>query len=175
MELLSQKAKNIKLAIFDVDGVFTNGKLYYNEQGEQTKAFSVQDGLGIKLLQRSGVTVAIITAKVSPIIETRMNQLGIEHIYQGYEKKLPAYNELLNKLKLSNEQVSYAGDDLPDLPLIQRAGLGIAVANAVTIVQEHADFITQQTGGRGAIREICELIMLSQGTLDAILKSYYAE
>ncbi len=175
MESITKKASAIRLAIFDIDGVFTDGKLYYNERGEQSKAFNVQDGVGVKLLQRSGVKVAIITAKTSAIIETRSAQLGIEHVYQGYEIKLPAYEKILKQLKVTDREICYVGDDLPDLPIMQRVGLSIAVGNAVAIVQEHADCITNKTGGHGAVREICEFIMRSQDTLQRIQASFYVE
>ena len=175
MRTLTQKARLIRLVIFDIDGVFTDGTLYYNERGEQSKAFNVQDGFGIKLLQGSGVKVAIITAKTTAIIELRAAQLGIEHVYQGYEIKLPAYQEILKKLKLTNEQVCYVGDDLPDLPIIQLVGLSLAVANAVAVVREHADCTTNKAGGHGAVREICEFIMRSQDTWQRIQESFYAK
>lgn len=167
-----EKAKNIRLAIFDVDGVLTNGKLIYGPDGLEYKEFHVHDGQGIKFLQATGVEVAIITACQSKAITKRMQDLGIKHVYQGNLDKIPAFEDLKQKLNLHNEQIAYMGDDLPDLPLILQAGLGATVANAPTIIQQHAAWIAKAPGGYGAARELCELIMQAQQTYDAIINSY---
>lgn len=165
---LEEKARNIRLVIFDVDGVLTDGRLYYTDADIDYKAFHAHDGVGIKVLQQTGVAVGIITGHASQMITRRTNALAIQHVYQGQHNKIPAFEDMLQKLMLSPEQVCYVGDDLPDLPLIRRAGLGIAVANAVAIVKKHADWQTLRAGGDGAVREICELIMQAQNTLDGI-------
>lgn len=172
MDAIIAKAKSIRLAIFDVDGVLTSGKLIYGPTGIEYKTFNVHDGQGLKFLQKSGVELAIITACRSDIIHKRMQDLDIEHVYRGVHDKTVAYQELKEKLQLQDEQIAYTGDDLPDLPLIRRAGLGIAVANAMPILKEHAAFITRAQGGKGAVREICELIMQAQGTYTTLLDHY---
>lgn len=172
MQKLLEKAKKIKLVIFDVDGVLTDGRLYIPDEKVQYKAFHCHDGLGIKLLMKSGVQVGIITSHRSSLITHRMQSLGIQHVYQGQEAKMPAYLDLTRRLALEDEQVCYVGDDLPDLPLIRQAGLGITVASAPEFVRRHADWQTQQPGGHGAAREICELIMTAQNTLEPIYSEY---
>jgi len=165
-------AKEIKLLIFDVDGVLTDGNLLLTNDNNEIKAFNTQDGLGIQLLQKTGIEVAIITGRKSNIVEQRMKSLGIKYVSQGSLNKMPAYEQLLKKLKLTDENVAYVGDDLPDLALIRRAQLGIATANANLFVQHHADWVTTKSGGQGAAREVCELIMMAQGTLDDIYNEY---
>ncbi len=162
---LQAKAQKIKLAIFDIDGVFTDGKITYNEHGAEIKSFHVHDGIGIKLLMQSGIEIAIITSRQSPIVSQRMQELGVKHVYQDCRDKLIVFKALLKKNKLTPDQVAFVGDDLPDLAAMQQAGLGIAVANSVDIVREHADWQTQTKGGKGAVREVCEMIMQAQNTL----------
>ncbi|SQF95630.1 3-deoxy-manno-octulosonate-8-phosphatase [Paucimonas lemoignei] len=169
---LLQRGKNIKLAIFDVDGVLTDGRLYFLEDGSEFKTFNTLDGQGIKMLIASGVTTAIISGRKTPVVERRAKNLGIEHLYQGREDKLVVLDELLAKLGLSYEQVAYLGDDLPDLPVIRRVALGMAVANAASFVRQHAHGITQARGGEGAAREFCEMIMSAQGSLEAAHAAY---
>lgn len=172
LDLILQKAAKIKLLICDVDGVLTDGHLYLGDTSEILKTFHIHDGLGIKLVQQTGIVVAIITSRESPIVYQRMQSLGVQHIYQHQIDKMPAYENLLSTLQLTDEQVAYVGDDLPDLPLIQRAGLGIAVANANAFVSHHATWQTRTPGGHGAVREICELLMQAQNTLSTIQQRY---
>lgn len=169
---LLRRGKNIKLAIFDVDGVLTDGRLYFLEDGSEFKTFNTLDGQGIKMLIASGVATAIISGRKTPVVERRAKNLGIEHLYQGREDKLVVLDELLGQLGLNYEQVAYLGDDLPDLPVIRRVGLGMAVANAATFVRQHAHGITLARGGEGAAREFCELIMSAQGSLEAAHAAY---
>lgn len=169
---LLQRGKNIKLAVFDVDGVLTDGKLYFLVDGSEFKTFNTLDGHGIKMLINSGVRTAIITGRTTPVVERRAKNLGIQHIYQGREDKLVVLDELLSELGLDYDQVAYLGDDLPDLPVIRRVGLGMAVANADGFVRQHAHGTTQARGGEGAAREFCELIMKAQGTLEAAQSAY---
>lgn len=172
MDSLVTRAKPIRLAIFDVDGVLTAGVLSYGLNGIESKHFNVHDGQGIKLLQQSGVEIGIITTCKSDIVKRRMQDLGIQHVYLGQVDKLPAYEDLKNKLQLTDQQISYMGDDVPDLPMLRRVGLAITVANAPKIIQEHAHFITKAKGGKGAAREVCDFIMQSQGTYQTIIDSY---
>jgi 3-deoxy-D-manno-octulosonate 8-phosphate phosphatase (KDO 8-P phosphatase) len=169
---LLQRARDIKLAIFDVDGVLTDGRLYFLTDGSEFKTFNTLDGQGIKMLMRSGVRTAIITGRSTPVVEKRARDLGIQHLYQGREDKLAVLDELLGELGLHYEQVAYLGDDLPDLPVIRRVGLGMAVASADPFVREHAHGITRARGGEGAAREFCELIMRAQGSLHAAQAVY---
>ena len=169
---LLQRARGVKLAIFDVDGVLTDGRLYFLVDGSEFKTFNTLDGHGIKMLIASGVRTAIISGRKTPIVERRAQNLGIQHLYQGREDKLMVLDELLGQLNLNYAQVAYLGDDLPDLPVIRRVGLGMAVASADAFVRENAHGITQARGGEGAAREFCELIMRAQGSLDAALDAY---
>ncbi|CAE6941916.1 3-deoxy-D-manno-octulosonate 8-phosphate phosphatase KdsC [Pseudomonas marincola] len=169
---LQARAAKIKLAIFDVDGVLTDGKLYFLVDGSEFKTFNTLDGHGIKLLIQSGVRTAIITGRKTPVVERRAQNLGIQHLYQGREDKLVVLDELLGELGLDYAEVAYLGDDLPDLPVIRRVGLGMAVASADPFVREHAFAVTQAKGGEGAAREFCELIMQAQGSLEAAQAAY---
>lgn len=172
MNELIEKAKKIKCVICDIDGVLTDGLLYIDDNGKETKAFSVQDGMGLKLLMCAGIEVAVITTSVNGVIDNRMRQLGVKHYYKGQVDKNAAFAKIKTALNLDNEQISYIGDDLPDLPLIQQAGLGVAVANAVQEVKEFADWQTEKTGGRGAVRELCDLILTAQNKSEEALKEY---
>lgn len=166
------KARLIRLLVLDVDGVMTDGSLYFHADGSESKAFNSLDGHGIKMLQASGVEVAIITGRRSSMVSQRAKALGIETLYQGREDKLVALKEIQDKKQLSWQQIAYCGDDLPDLAAIKTAGFGLTVPNAPEYMQKHADFCSQRAGGQGAVREICDLIMQAQGTLqDAI--DYY--
>lgn len=169
---LLQRAKGVKLAIFDVDGVLTDGRLYFLTDGSEFKTFNTLDGHGIKMLINSGVRTAIISGRKTPVVERRAQNLGIQHLYQGREDKLVVLDELLGDLGLAYEQVAYLGDDLPDLPVIRRVGLGMAVASADGFVRQHAHGVTAARGGEGAAREFCELIMRAQGTLEAAQAAY---
>lgn len=172
MKQLLEKAKVVRLLILDVDGVLTSGNLVYTKEAIHYKAFYVHDGLGIKLLQKTGVDVGIITTCKSDIIMRRAQDLGIQHIYQGFENKLTPYQELKQKLALSDHEIAYVGDDLPDLPVIRRVGLGMTVANAPLILHQQAAYVSKASGGKGAVREICEFIMQAQGTYSGIIESY---
>jgi len=172
METLFEKAKQIRLVIFDVDGVLTDGSLYLGDDGQEYKAFYAQDGLGIKLLQATGVMIGIISARTSQVVTHRMKSLGVQYIYQGKLDKLPAFKELCEESQLSPHQVAYVGDDLIDVPVMKQVGLAIAVANAHFLVTKYAHWQTTTTGGRGAVREVCELIMQAQGTYDEQLKRF---
>ena len=152
-------AARVRLAIFDVDGVLTDGRLFFTDDGREIKAFHVHDGLGLKRLQTADVTVAIITSRESPVVSHRMAELGVDHVYQGQKDKMPVFESLCAALKVEPAAVAYVGDDLPDLPLIERVGLGIAVANAHPAVRDAADWVTATPGGKGAAREVSDLIL----------------
>lgn len=172
MQDILAKAAQIKLVIFDVDGVLTDGSLFIGDDGEEYKAFHSRDGHGMKMLRATGVEIGIITGRTSNVVRHRMESLGIQHVYQGQLEKLPAFQQLITKLGIDPQQVAYVGDDVVDLPILTRAGLAVAVADAHPLVKRHAHWITPCGGGRGAARDICELIMEAQGTLDASLQHY---
>lgn len=172
MDDLMRRAQAIKLAIFDVDGVLTDGRLYFLEDGSEFKSFNTLDGHGIKMLMTSGVRTGIISGRKTPVVERRAANLGIQHLFQGREDKLVVLDGLLAELGLQYEQVAYLGDDLPDLPVIRRVGLGMAVASADGFVRQHAHGVTVARGGEGAAREFCELIMRAQGTLERAQSAY---
>jgi len=165
-------AKQIKLLVLDVDGVMTDGRLYITGNGEEIKVFNCHDGHGIKMLRNSGVEVAIISGRQSSALEQRAQELGIKHLYQGREDKINALNELLDIIDVSYQQIAHLGDDLPDLPIIRRVGLGMAVANAYPLVKEHSVWYTKTNGGEGAVREACDFIMAAQNTLVPALDKY---
>ena len=172
MQSITEKAKAVTLLAMDVDGVLTNGSLYFGNSGEEMKAFSILDGLGIKLLRDAGVTPALITGRRSELVARRAAELGIELIYQGREDKRVALEELCRDQQLELSQVAYVGDDLPDLGAIRAAGLGVTVANGHHFVAAHADLQTRAAGGSGAIREVCELILEAKGLLTSSLEAY---
>ena len=172
MKDILDKAAKIKLLVFDVDGVLTDGRLIVGDDGEEYKAFYSKDGLGMKMLQQTGIKIAVITARTSNVVLHRMQSLGIKHIYQGQLEKLPAFEKILTELGLSAEQAAYVGDDVIDLPVMLRAGLAVTVADAHPLVKQHAHWQTPQKGGRGAARDVCELIMQAQGTLETQFQKY---
>ncbi len=172
MQEILAKAKQLKLLILDVDGVLTDGRLFFDEQGREYKSFHARDGHGIKLLQQTGVAVAVISGRNSPTVALRMKSLGIQHIYQGHEDKIAAFEEVIQKVGCQTEQAAHVGDDLLDLPLMVRVGLAIAVNDAVKEVKDFADWNTTLAGGQGAVREVCDLIMQAQGTFSDIVENY---
>ncbi|MCF8005837.1 MAG: 3-deoxy-manno-octulosonate-8-phosphatase KdsC [Methylovulum sp.] len=172
MQTLIEKAKKIRLLILDVDGVLTDGKFYFDLAGNEYKSFHAQDGHGIKLLQQTGVSVAVVSGRTSISVEQRMQQLGIQHVYQGYQDKQLALTDIVSQLKINLDEIAHVGDDLLDLPIMTKVGLAIAVNDANDVVKHYADWCTQRNGGQGAVREVCDLIMQSQGHLNAIIKSY---
>ena len=174
MQNLIEKAKKIRCVICDVDGVLTDGRLYMDQSGNEQKAFHVQDGMGLKMLQAAGIEVAIITTTRNGIIDSRMQQLAIKHYYKGQVEKETAYKDLKLKLNFPDDAFAYIGDDLPDLPIIRQVGFGVAVSNAVPQVKEFALFQTEKTGGRGGVREVCDFILHAQDKFEHALKGYLA-
>lgn len=148
-----------RLAVFDVDGVFTDGRFYLSNDGVESKAFHTQDGHGVKELIRAGVAVAVISARRSEAVSLRMAELGVPHVLQGIPDKLQAFESLIGELQLAPAQCVYTGDDIPDLPLLRKAGFAVAVANAVDEVKAACDYVTRAPGGAGAVREVCDLIL----------------
>jgi len=174
MQDIIARARAVRLVVFDVDGVLTDGALFIDTEGREHKVFHSRDGHGMKMLRDCGVELAIITGRSSPAVTHRMASLGIEHVFQGQQDKLPAFRQLLLTLGLEAEQAAYVGDDVVDLPIMRRVGFAVAVADAHPLVKRHAHWQTANPGGRGAARDVCELIMEAQGRLDAALERYLA-
>jgi 3-deoxy-D-manno-octulosonate 8-phosphate phosphatase (KDO 8-P phosphatase) len=166
------RARDVRLVVFDVDGVLTDGSLFFDDSGQEYKAFHSRDGHGMKMLQRSGVEIAVITGRTSQVVLHRMANLGVHRVSQGRADKLPAFLSLLETLSLEPGRAAFVGDDVVDLPAMLRAGLAVAVQDAHPLVKAHAHWCTPHPGGRGAARDVCELVMEAQGTLDAQLRGY---
>lgn len=169
---LSERIKPLRLIAFDVDGVLTDGGLYLSDSGEEFKRFNTLDGHGLKMLKASGVELAIITGRTSKCVELRARNLGISRLYQGVEDKLGVMQSLLAELKVAPEAAAFMGDDVVDLPVMRRVGLALSVPGAPQLVRDHAHYVSQRDAGHGAVREVCELILGTQGTLDAQLAPY---
>lgn len=172
---LKDKLQNIRCLISDVDGVLSNGLLYLSNHGDEIKTFHVHDGVGLKLIMNAKIHVAIITTSKNKIIDNRMQQLNIEHYFSGELDKRNAYNQLKAQLKLKDNQFAYIGDDLPDLPILKQVGFKVAVADARPEVLEIADFITQNKGGHGAVREVCDLLLACNNKQQIALENYLNE
>ena len=166
------RARRIKLLALDVDGVLTDGRIHYASGGEELKSFSILDGLGIKMLRRAGIQIAIITGRQSSIVQRRAAELDIDHCVQGREDKLAALQEILQQTGIALEETAYIGDDLPDLGAILAVGMGLTVANACAEVAEKALWQSSRTGGDGAVREACEMLLHARGAWDAAIAGY---
>ncbi|QOR39403.1 HAD hydrolase family protein [Billgrantia diversa] len=164
--------RQVRLLALDVDGVLTDGRLYFQADGVEIKAFHTQDGLGLKLLRRAGLQVAFLTGRESPMVSHRAAALGIDHVFQSCEDKLATLRELCTRKGIELEQVAYCGDDLPDLAAIQRAGIGITVPDTPPYLRALADYVTERRGGHGAVREICDMLLEAQGHRDALVDTY---
>jgi 3-deoxy-D-manno-octulosonate 8-phosphate phosphatase (KDO 8-P phosphatase) len=171
---IEAKARAVRLAIFDVDGIMTDGTLWITDSGEEFKGFNTRDGHGLKMLQESGITLAILSGRRSRCVENRARDLGIAHVLQGISRKQEGFDLLLRAVGVEASQTAYMGDDLVDLPVLRRCGLSATVPEAPDLVRRHADHVTVAAGGRGAVREFCELIMRLQGTLEAQWSQYLA-
>ena len=169
---LVAKIRDVKLAVFDVDGVMTDGALHYGAEGEMVKVFNTLDGHGMKMLMASGVDVAIISGRQSQALARRSGDLGITHLFMAVEDKGLVYTQLLDSLRLSPRQAASIGDDVVDLPILLNCGFAAAVPAAPKLVRERMDYVTEAHGGHGAVREFCDLIMAAQGTLSAALQKY---
>jgi len=157
------RAAAVRLLVLDVDGVLTDGRLYFSARGDEVKAFHVRDGAGIVLLRRAGVEIGVITGRSSPAVERRMTELGVTRVRQGVQDKLPVLREWLTELKLEADAIACIGDDIAEAPLLKIARLSVAVADAHPTAREHAHFVTQAPGGMGAVREVCDLILQAKG------------
>lgn len=169
------KAEKIELLIFDVDGVLTDGSLLLDESGKEYKSFNSRDGLGMVMLRQSGCQIAVISGRSSSAVSERMSKLGIEYVYQGEGDKGKVLQQLLDRLGIKSEATAYLGDDYIDLPAMRRVGFAIAVADAEPLVIEQAHWTSKNSGGRGAAREVCELIMHARGTLDTQIKKFLTD
>lgn len=171
-ENLAARAAKVRLFIFDVDGVLTDGSLSYGPEGELLKTFNVHDGLGIKLLQEAGIKTAIISARRTPIVLARAKDLGIEYVHQGGHDKLTPFQALLEQLGLAPDEVGFIGDDVVDLPILSRVGFAVGVPNGRPEVHARAHYVTGAGGGRGAVREVCEFVLRAQGSYDRIMAQF---
>ena len=169
---IRDRAKRVKLLLLDVDGVLTDGRIILGNYGDEIKNFNVNDGFGIILLRRTGIKCAIITARLSKIVKIRAKQLSIDKVYQNHYK-IRSLNNILKKFKVKLEEVCFIGDDLIDIPILKRVGMAVAVPNGTKEVKDVAHHITQNNGGYGAVREICELILKAQGKWEEATKRYF--
>ena len=174
-EEILKRARKIRLVLFDVDGVLTDGRLFFSDNGEEGKSFHSRDGLGINLLQQSGVAVGIITARQSSLVAHRSRDLNIQHLFQGRKEKFPAYLELCEELGLNSEEVAFVGDDVVDLPIMLDVGLAVTVPQGHKLVKLHAHWTTTNEGGNGAARDVCELVMHSQDTYDKAMQQFFTD
>jgi len=170
---MQDKLARIKLLLLDVDGVLTDGRIIYDGAGNELKAFDVKDGHGLKLLQRAGIKVGIITGRSSAVVERRAKELKIEILYQGALQKLEPYCEILSQQGLNDDEVAYVGDDIVDLPILRRVGFSATVADAVADVIPLVDYVTSRSGGCGAVREICDLLLRASGRWDELTGNYF--
>ena len=170
----AERARGVKLMIFDVDGVLTDGRLYLSDSGEEIKAFSTRDGQGIKLLRESGIAVGVITARSSRVVERRARELGSELLRQGVSDKAGVFAELLSGQNLHASETGYMGDDLADLPVLMRCGFAATVPSAPEVVRSRAHYVARAAGGEGAAREVCEFILRAQNALERAIAGYLA-
>lgn len=166
------RAKKIELLLLDVDGVLTDGRVIYSQGGGESKQFNTKDGFGLRILQEAGIAVGLITARSSEAVQRRVEELKIEHFYTGCSDKMTVYNEILAQTALAPEQTAFMGDDWLDLPVLLRVGCSLAPVDAVAEVRQRADYVTEQQGGKGAVREVCELILEAKGQLAPLLAKY---
>jgi len=169
---INERAKRVKLLLLDVDGVLTDGRIIIGNYGDEIKNFDVLDGLGIILLRRTGIKTAIITARLSRIVKIRAKQLKIDKVYQNHYK-IKSMDEILKRFKVKPEEVCFVGDDLIDIPILKRVGMAVSVPNAVNETKEVAHYVTKRAGGHGAVREVCEIILKSQGKWEESTHRYF--
>jgi len=169
---LLKRAEKIRLLLLDVDGILTDGGIILTGEGEEIKVFSVLDGMGIKLLQKAGLEVGILSGRFSPVMKHRALELGIDLLYQGELAKVPAFERILQERSLKEEEVAYAGDDWLDIPILKRVGLAIGVPNAWPPVNDYVHYVTKKEGGKGAVREICDLLLTAKGLWSKFLEAY---
>lgn len=169
---LREKLQHIKILIMDVDGVMTDGRIIINDDGRETKNFDVRDGHGIKLVQRYGIEVALLTGRQSEVVKHRANELGIKEVHQKIFNKKEVFVEILQKNNLNADQAAFIGDDIIDIPVLKEAGFSATVADAIDIVKKTVDYVTKKKGGRGAVREVCEMLLQAQGRWPEIAAKY---
>ena len=169
---MKEVLKNIRLLLVDVDGVMTDGRIIFDGNGLETKFFNVKDGHGIKMLQRHGVEIGIITGRTSVVVDIRARELGINIVYQGALRKLESYDDVKLKTGLSDSQIAYIGDDIIDVPVMRRVAFSAAPSDALPEVRELADYVTACEGGRGAVREVCDMIIKGRGEWDEVVARY---
>jgi 3-deoxy-D-manno-octulosonate 8-phosphate phosphatase (KDO 8-P phosphatase) len=172
---MRERLQKIRLLLLDVDGVMTDGRIIYDDHGVETKAFDVKDGHGLKLLQRAGIRVGIITGRSSAVVDKRAAELGIPLVYQGAKDKLAPFMDILAQTGLTAEQIAYVGDDFPDLPVLRRVGFAVTVADAIAEIKPHVHYVTRQPGGRGAVREVCDLLLRESGRWEEVVGRYFAD
>ncbi len=172
---MKERLSKIRLLLLDVDGVLTDGRITYDANGIESKSFDVKDGHGLKMLQRTGVKVGIITGRQSKIVALRAQELGIDILYQGAKRKLPPYEAILQEHGLQNHEVAYVGDDLVDLPILKRVGFAVTVADGVEDLRGRVDYVTRRPGGHGAVREVCDLLMKEAGYWPEITERYFSD
>lgn len=168
-----ERAKRVRMLIIDIDGVMTDGRIVYGVYGEELKFFDVQDGFGITLLNRAGIVSVIVTAKKTRIVKLRARDLRVAKAYQGYGDKLIPFTKILKKFRIAPEEICFIGDDLIDIPVLKRVGFAVAVPNAVDEVKAIAHYVTAKAGGRGAVREVCDLILKARGSWDTVTGRYF--
>ena len=173
MDAVLERARRVRLLVLDVDGVLTDGRLHISASGEEIKVFHVRDGSGLVAVQRAGITVAIISGRDSPAVSRRAAELGIRHVRQGCADKFPVYEQMISELGLAPEQVGFVGDDVVDLPIMLRVGLAVSPRDVHFLIQRHSHWVSPNDGGRGCARDVCELLMLAQGTFGAEMQRYY--
>lgn len=171
-DLVAESAARLRLMAFDVDGVLTNGDLYYSPRGEELKVFSSLDGHGLKMLQEAGLDVAIITGRTSEMVSLRAANLGIKHVFQGVSDKRAVMRELRMQLDLDSDYCGYMGDDVVDLPILRACGFSATVADGHDFVKQHVDYVARKGGGAGAVREVSDFILQAQGKLENMLQAY---
>lgn len=170
---MEDRLKNIKLLLLDVDGVMTDGRIIFDSNGIESKFFNVKDGHGIKLLQRAGVEVGIVSGRKSQVVTNRAAELGIERVFQGALDKLAVYRQIIQETGLEDSQIAFMGDDIIDIPVMRRVGFAAAPADAVVEVLPHAHFVARNRGGWGAVRELCDLILKGQGAWETVTAKYF--
>ncbi len=171
-ERLLSRIRGIRLLILDVDGVMTDGRIIIDDAGLESKHFDVRDGHGLKILMKCGIDVVLLTGRKSRVVDHRAADLGIKEVHQGIWNKREAFDEILERRKLTPEETAYVGDDVVDIPLLKRVGFGVAVADACLEAREAADYVTEHSGGRGAVREVCEVILKTQGRWGDVAARY---
>ena len=171
---LIEKMRKVKVLLLDVDGVLTDGRIILSDDGQETKCFDVRDGHGLKMIQRAGIEVMFLTGRKSRVVEHRARELGVDRVYQGALDKLAVYQEILSQEGLVPEQTAYMGDDIVDLPVLRQAGFSVTVCDAHAEVLRMVDLVTKSRGGRGAVREVCELILKAQGKWEELTRRYRA-